>query len=95
MVKPSKERVPITSLKPGKVLFSNMENNKFVEKGDVLLILENNALNEQIALTEYDSKRYAEHIKDLEYLINTTRTHSDSIRSPKYKTNIWRFPMNV
>ena len=85
MVKPSKERIPIRSLNSGKVLFSNLKNNKYVEKGDVLLILESNVLNEQIALTEYDSERYLEHIKDLKYLINTIRIQSDNISSSKYK----------
>ena len=79
MVKPSKERIVITSLNSGKVLFSNIENNKYVEKGDVLLILENNVLNEQIALTEYDSKRYSEQIKDLKYLLNAKNIRSDSV----------------
>ena len=65
MIKPSKERILLTSLNSGKVLFSDIENNKYVEKGDVLLILENTILDEQLALTEYNSKRYTEQIKDL------------------------------
>lgn len=91
MVKPSIERITVTSLNSGKVLFTNMENNKYVQKGDILLILENNVLNEQIALAEYDSKRYSEQIKDLEYLLNVKNIHADSIHSPKYQKEYFQY----
>lgn len=85
IVKPSKERIKITSLNSGKVIFSNIESNKYVEKGDVLLILESNILNEQIAVINYESKRYLEQIKDLKYLLNAKRIYSDSIKSLNYQ----------
>ncbi|MEQ5791680.1 HlyD family efflux transporter periplasmic adaptor subunit [Muricauda sp. NFXS6] len=91
LVKPSKERIAITSLNSGKVLFSGIESNKYVEKGDVLLILENNVLNEQIALTKYDTKRFLEQIRDLQYLLNQKRIQSDSIQSPKYQKEYFQF----
>ncbi|NDV42841.1 HlyD family secretion protein [Flagellimonas sediminis] len=85
IIKPSKERILITSLNSGKVLFTRMENNLYVQKGDILLVLENNVLDEQIALTEYDTRRYQEEIKDLGYLINFKNIIVDSIHSAKYQ----------
>ncbi|WP_190810313.1 HlyD family secretion protein [Flagellimonas sp. S3867] len=91
IVKPSKERITITSLHSGKVLFSIIDSNTYVEKGDVLLILQSDVLNEQIALTEYESKRYSEQIKDLKYLLNTKRILSDSIKSSKYQKAYFQY----
>lgn len=91
IVKPSKERIKIISLNSGKVMFSNIESNKYVERGDVLLILESNVLNEQIALTQYESKRYLEQIKDLKYLLNAKRIQSDSIKSSKYQKAYFQY----
>ena len=68
LVKPSKERIAITSLNSGKVLFSNIQSNTYVNKGDVLLVIQNNVLNEQIALTKYDTERLSEEIGDLQYI---------------------------
>lgn len=91
LVKPSKERIAITSLNSGKVLFSGIESNKYVDKGDVLLILENNVLNEQIALTKYDTKRLSEQIRDLQYLLSQKRIQSDSMLSAKYQKEYFQF----
>ncbi len=91
IVKPSKERITITSLHSGKVMFSNIDSNKYVEKGDILLILQSDILNEQIALTKYNSKRYLEQIKDLKYLLNTEGIKSDSIKSSKYQKAYFQY----
>jgi HlyD family secretion protein len=53
--------------------------------------LENNVLNEQIALTEYDSKRYLEQIKDLQYLLTTKNIRTDSIHSSKYQKEYFQY----
>jgi HlyD family secretion protein len=79
LVKPSKERIAITSLNTGKVVYSNIQSNTYVNKGDVLLIIQNNVLNEQIALTEYDIKRLSEEIADLQYLLSERKIVSSSI----------------
>lgn len=91
LVKPSKERIAIRSLNSGKVLFSNLESNKYVEKGDVLLIIENNVLNEQISLVTYDIERLSTQIKDLEYLLGQKGIQNDSIQSPKYQKEYFQF----
>lgn len=91
LVKPSKERIVVTSLNSGKVLFSNIVGNRYVEKGDVLLIIENNVLNEQIALTKYDTERLSEEIADLEYLLRPNQRRSDSIQSPKFQKEYFQF----
>lgn len=90
-VKPSKERVAITSLNSGKVLFSNIESNNYVEKGEVLLIIESNILNEQIALSDYDIKRLSIEIDDLQYLISQRKIQSNGIKSPKYQKEYFQF----
>ncbi|MCA0959659.1 HlyD family secretion protein [Muricauda ruestringensis] len=91
LVKPSKERIAITSLNTGKVVYSNIQTNTYVTKGDVLLIVQNNVLNEQIALTEYDIKRLAEEIADLQYLLSEKKILNSSIQSPKYQKEYFQF----
>ncbi|WP_318345992.1 HlyD family secretion protein [Flagellimonas baculiformis] len=91
LVRPSMERIAITSLHSGKVLFSDIRNNKYVERGDVLLIVENNVLNEQIALTDYDGKRLLQEINDLQYLLGQKQLQSDSIQSPKYQKEYFQY----
>ncbi len=91
LVKPSKERIAITSLNSGKVLFSNIQSNTYVNKGDVLLVIQNNVLNEQIALTKYDTERLSEEIGDLQYLLTQRPVLSDSIQSAKYQKEYFQF----
>ncbi|MBR9855097.1 MAG: HlyD family efflux transporter periplasmic adaptor subunit [Algicola sp.] len=91
LVKPSKERIAIRSLNSGKVLFSNLESNKYVEKGDVLLIIENNVLTEQIALAAYDTERLSKQIRDLEYLSGQKGIQNDSIQSVRYQKEYFQF----
>ncbi|MBW8241522.1 HlyD family secretion protein [Muricauda oceani] len=91
VVKPSKERIAITSLNSGKVLFADIRSNKYVNKGDVLLIIENNVLNEQIAFAKYDTERLLEEIEDLQYLLTKGQISSDGIQSPKYQKEFFQF----
>lgn len=91
LVKPSKERIAITSLNSGKVLFSNIQSNTYVNKGDVLLVIQNNVLNEQIALTKFDTERLSEEIGDLQYLLTQRPVLSDSIQSAKYQKEYFQF----
>lgn len=91
IIKPTIERVAVSSLNSGKVLLTNIKDNKYVKKGDILLVLESNVLSEQIALTEYDSERLSEQIKDLKYLLNTASIQKDSIRSSKYQKEYFHF----
>jgi len=85
IIKSDKERVKILSINSGKVLFSNIKNNKYVERGDILLIVENNVLDDQIALTEYESQKLRIQIEDLTYLVSNKYLKQSEIRSPKYQ----------
>lgn len=85
IIKPSKERVRITSLNSGKVVFSSIVNNAYVEKGDIILIIKNEVLDDQIALTEYESEKFEVQIQDLSYLINSKNVKQHQIKSAKYQ----------
>ncbi len=85
VIKPDHERIIITSINSGKVLFSDLQNNKSVEQGDILLIIKSDILDDQIALTEYEAQKFTLQSEDLKYLINTKRIKLSDIMSPKYR----------
>lgn len=85
IIKPDLDRVSITSLNSGKVIFSNIKNNRYVEKGDILLIIKNDVLDEQIAFTKYEAENFSEQIQDLDYLLNTKTVNKSHLKSPKYQ----------
>lgn len=85
VVKPNKERVSIVSINSGKVLFSNLQGNVYVKKGDTLLITENAILDEQIALAKIETDVFSEQSEDLNYLIKNRTINLNSIKTSKYK----------
>ncbi|APY11037.1 secretion protein HlyD [Seonamhaeicola sp. S2-3] len=85
LIKPDKERLAITSLNSGKVIYTNLKNNRFVEKGDTLLILDDKVVDEQINLSKQQITDFNLFIDDLSYLINNSHPASYKIKSPKFK----------
>jgi len=85
IIKPDLDRISITSLNSGKVIFSDIKNNQYVEKGDILLIIKNDVLDDQIALTEYEAQNFSKQIGDLKYLLTTKNIKQSEIKSPKYQ----------
>ncbi len=68
-IKPSKERTALTSMHPGKVLFSGLYPNTEVGLGDTLLILHSAQLEEQLAQQHYTFTRLEEQLSDLRHLV--------------------------
>ena len=61
LLKPKKERINLTLITSGKVLTSKIEINKYVNKGDTLLILDNQNNESQLTLIRFNiekTKRY-------------------------------------
>src|SRR5690606_39909768 len=51
IIKPDKERLSESSLNSGKIVSINLKNNKQLQKGDTLLVLDNTIINEKLKLT--------------------------------------------
>lgn len=85
IIKPDKERLPVTSINSGKILLSNLRNYKLVHKGDTLLVLDNPIINEKLRLSSQQIKELDLFIKDLTYLLKSNSTNFSKVESPKYK----------
>ncbi|MGB5782175.1 MAG: HlyD family efflux transporter periplasmic adaptor subunit, partial [Eudoraea sp.] len=90
-IKPDQERIAINSINSGKVLYSNLHSNKYVKKGDVLLVIKSDVLDDQIALTEYETQKFTMQSEDLKYLINDRNISSGKIKSPKYRKEYFQY----
>lgn len=85
MIKPLQERIKITSINSGKVLFSKLHSNTDVQKGDTLVMIKSDVLDDQIALTVYETEKGTVQLADLNYLVNTSTIGENKINSPKYQ----------
>lgn len=85
LLKPEKERISLTLISSGKVLISNIEINKYVFKGDTLLVLDNHNIDSKLELIHFNITEISKFKHDIEYLINNKRIILDSIHSAKYQ----------
>lgn len=87
-IKPNIERLSITSINPGKVIFSNMQDNRMVLQGDTLILLETAVLDKRIELNEVKIEIVQKEINDLEYLISNKNLKIKTLKTPKYQKQL-------
>lgn len=85
LLKTKKGRVNLTLISSGKVLKSNIENNKYVNKGDTLLILDDHNLKSKLSLISFNIEKTKRHIHDAAYLIKDKGVNQDNLQSKIYK----------
>ena len=85
MLKPSKERIAITPLQSGKVVYTNIKDNLKVNKGDTLLIVNQSPLSEKINLSNTQINEVNQFIQDCNYLVKNRRYSIQKIITPKYQ----------
>lgn len=91
LIKPSKDRMSLTSINSGKVIYNSIENNQIVEFGDTLLILQTNILDDQLNLNTRKIEVVKAEIKDLENILLQGRYNVKSVSTPKYKKELIQF----
>ncbi|WP_298548402.1 HlyD family efflux transporter periplasmic adaptor subunit [uncultured Aquimarina sp.] len=85
MLKPSKERIAITPLQSGKVVFVNLLDNQIVKKGDTLLMTNKKILDQKIQFSTSKIEEIQQFITDCEYIINTSNPIFLKIKSARYQ----------
>jgi HlyD family secretion protein len=85
ILKSHKERNQITSLHSGKIKSIFIEENKYVQRGDTLLILDNIVGKEKLIILHNQLEEAVKFIHDLNYLSNTNILSLDSLHSFLYK----------
>ena len=84
ILKPKEERVVLQSVQNGKVVFSKIKVHQTVKKGDTLLILENEQLQEKVRLFLQKIKEKEHWIADLKILLYKTNSGLQNLTTPKY-----------
>ena len=95
LLKPKKERIILTLITSGKVLKSNIEINKYVNKGDTLLILDNHNIESQLTLIRFNIEKTTRYIHDAHYLVKSKKIRFDSLQSNIYKKEYLQYSQNL
>src|SRR5690606_8330779 len=94
-IKPDKERLSVASLNSGKIVSVNLRNNKRVQEGDTLLVLDNTIINEKLKLSSNQILDIRLFINDLTYLIENKSVSVVNIASPKYQKEYLLYQQNL
>ncbi len=85
IIKPDKERVDISLINSGQVLFSSLVNNMKVEKGDTLLILNDQGIDQKLNLSAFQTRENLSYMNDLTLLLNQKTVRLAELSSPRYQ----------
>ena len=85
IVKPNKERVSISVINSGRIIYSDIKNNKKVLKGDTLLVIDNNGIDDRIDLSNYQQEEAKLFLDDLSLLLERKSLKLNDLRSSKYQ----------
>ena len=69
-VRPLGDNVPIISLVSGNIQTINLKNNKTVQKGDTLLMINPQSINSQVSVNINFQKQLQQNIADLDHMMN-------------------------
>lgn len=95
IIKPDKERLSVASLNSGKIVSVNLRNNKRVQEGDTLLVLDNTIISEKLKLSSNQISDIRLFINDLTYLIENKSVSVINITSPKYQKEYLLYQQNL
>ena len=94
LIKTGIEKTNFISSATGKVISNRIYNNKNVTKGDTLLVLDSQILNERYSFNKQRIKKITQYIDDITYLIATKKPKEDSIKTAKYKVDFQQYKDN-
>ena len=95
LIKPNKERIPLSIINSGRVKFSVIEDNLEVIGGDTILIIGNNIIDEQLRYSDNQIEEIKMFIHDLEYLVSQNNLKKNFLKSGKYHTNYLEYEQNL
>lgn len=91
IIKPNKERVDISLINSGQVLFSGLVNNNKVAKGDTLLILNDQGIDQKLNLSAFQTRETLSYINDLTLLLNQKDVRLSELSSPRYQKDYLQY----
>ncbi len=85
IIKPNMERVDISLINSGQVIYNGLFNNKEVAKGDTLLIINDQGIDQKVNLTVFQTRETRSYINDLTLLVTDKKAGLSEIISPRYQ----------
>jgi HlyD family secretion protein len=85
VIKPNRERINISLIHSGQVIYSKLVNNKKVAKGDTLLIIDDQGIDEKLNLIGYQIRETLSFIADLSILVSNKTVRISELSSAKYE----------
>ena len=95
IIKPNIERVPLLTINSGRVLYSILNENIQVQKGDTILIIENKLIEEELILGNRQMEQIESFIQDLNYLLSTSNPNIKNLFTGKYKAAFLEYNQNL
>jgi HlyD family secretion protein len=85
IIKPNKDRVGLNVINSGRILHSKIINNRSVYKGDTLLVIDDNGIDDRLGFLTYQLKETTLFIEDLTVLLGKGKVLKNGLVSSKYQ----------
>ncbi|WP_299534251.1 HlyD family efflux transporter periplasmic adaptor subunit [Ulvibacterium sp.] len=85
ILKSNKDRVPLTVINSGKIIFNKLKNNTNVAQGDTLLLMDYNDVDSKLELFNYQLRETTDFIRDIELLLDPKSFKDQRIKSSLYQ----------
>lgn len=85
IIKPNKERVSLNVINSGRIIHSSITNHQKVSKGDTLLIIDDNGIDNRLELSKYQLEEAKLFITDLSLLLEQKYIAINQLVSSKYQ----------
>lgn len=85
IIKPDIERVHISLINSGQVIYNGLFNNKKVAKGDTLLILNDQGIDQKLIFSDFQTTQTLSYIQDLTLLLKQKKVRLSDINSARYQ----------
>ena len=91
IIKPDIERVHISLINSGQVIYNGLFNNKKVAKGDTLLILNDQGIDQKLTFSDFQTRETLSYIQDLSLLLRQKKVRLSDINSARYQKSYLQY----
>ncbi len=95
IVKPNKERASLFSINSGQIVYNKLTNNTKVKRGDTLLVINNNGIDDRLNLTKYQQEETTLFINDLLILLENKNIKHKTLKSSKYQREYLQYSQKL
>lgn len=85
IIRPLQNRTSLTVINSGSIIYSNLKENVSVSAGDTLLVIDNNGIDHQLELANYQTDETISFMDDLSYLNTSRNVNIERLQTAKYR----------